>query len=147
LGRFFQKREVRVIKSPYVLIVDDQPDVRLAFAFMLDALGCKIAEAADGRAALEHLAKNRVDIVLADLYMPDMNGMELIELIGKLPLPRPKIIAMTGSEKLAYGASLQAASIVGADAVLRKPITRAKLMKTIQDLMDPSQKSPPWRQQ
>ena len=118
-----------------VLIVDDQPDVRLAFAFMLDALGCKVAEAPDGQGALDYLAKHKVDVVLSDLYMPDMNGMELIERIHKQPLPRPRIIAMTGSDNLAYGASLQAAAIVGADAVLRKPITRDRLMKTIQDLM------------
>ena len=117
-----------------VLIVDDQPDVRLAFAFMLDALGCKVAEGADGREALQHLAKNRVDVVLTDLYMPRMDGVALIEAIRKRPLPHPKIIAMSGSENLAYRASLQAAAMVGADALLTKPIARAKLLNTIRDL-------------
>src|SRR4051812_32402487 len=108
------------MKRSCVLIVDDQPDVRLAFAFMLDALGCKIAEASDGEQALKYLETNRVDIVLVDLYMPGMDGVEVITAIRKRPGPHPKIIAMSGADNRSYETSLQAAGVVGADAMLTK---------------------------
>ena len=118
-----------------VLIVDDQPDVRLAFAYMLDGLGCKVAEAPDGQAAVRYLSQNKVDIILTDLYMPEMDGVALIDAVRKRPTPQPKIIAMSGSANMGYRASLQAAVIVGADAVLKKPVSKEQLMKTIRDLM------------
>jgi CheY-like chemotaxis protein len=124
-----------------VLIVDDQPDVRLSFGFMLTALEYKVAEAATGKDAVEYLKKNHIDVVLTDIYMPDMNGVELIERIREMPKP-PKIIAMTGSDNLGYGASLQAAAIVGADAVLKKPITRVRLQTTIYGLMHDRREKP-----
>jgi CheY-like chemotaxis protein len=118
-----------------VLIVDDQPDVRLAFAYMLEALGCTIGEAHDGVAALAYLAKNRVDVVLTDMYMPGMDGLGLVRAVRSGKPPYPRIIVMSGSENLGMDASLEAAKVLGADAVLRKPITRDRLLNTIRDLM------------
>lgn len=124
-----------------VLVVDDQPDVRLAFAYMLAALECKVAEAASGKDAIAYLGKAHVDVVLTDLYMPDMDGVELIQRIRKLPKP-PKVIAMTGSENLGFNASLQAAAVIGADAVLKKPINRDRLLATINGLMHDRREKP-----
>ena len=118
-----------------VLVVDDQPDVRLAFGFMLEALGCRVGEASDGREAVAYLAKNRPDVVLTDLYMPGMDGVALIQAIQNRPFPRPKIIAMSGAPNIGYQASLQAAAIIGADATLAKPVSKDTLLTTIRDLM------------
>jgi CheY-like chemotaxis protein len=118
-----------------VLIVDDQPDVRLAFAYMLAYYGCEIREAADGYLALDLLAKERVDVVLTDLYMPGLDGVEFIRIIRRSPPPQPRIIAMSGSENVGHEVTMEAAGVVGADAVLPKPISRDQLINTIRRLL------------
>jgi two-component system response regulator GlrR len=117
-----------------ILVVDDRPDVRLSFGFMLQAIGYQVLEASGGREALRHLAKDRVDVVLTDLSMPDMDGLALIEMIRRGPTPHPKLIAVTGSFD-GDPEMPQTAAIVGADAVLAKPISRDELSRTLRRLM------------
>src|SRR5262245_17381559 len=125
-----------------VLVVDDHPDVRLSFGFMLQSLGCQVAEAPGGRDALNHLATHRTDLVLTDLNMPGMDGIVLIETIRQRPVPHPKIIAVSGSSDLGYDNIQEAATSVGADAVLAKPISREQLLLAIRQLMGERRKKP-----
>src|SRR5262245_11747272 len=55
---------------PAVLIVDDVSDIRLVYRLMLEIDGFRVSEESDGRAALDRTARDTVDVVLADLYMP-----------------------------------------------------------------------------
>jgi CheY-like chemotaxis protein len=64
-----------------VLIVDDEPDVRLLLTLILHAAGFEVETAADGFEALLLLEVTRPDLVLLDLMMPRMDGWELIEAI------------------------------------------------------------------
>jgi len=107
-----------------VLVVDDQPDVRLAFRYMLEHYGYAVGEAANGADALSYLSRQRVDVILTDLYMPGMDGLSLVRVIRASPEPQPRVIAISGSPNLGKNASLQAAQILGADAILPKPISR-----------------------
>lgn len=61
------------------LIVDDEPNMRRVLAALLKKHGFASIDAADGEAALELLAENEVDVVVSDLKMPRMNGLELLE--------------------------------------------------------------------
>src|SRR5258705_3883670 len=114
-----------------ILVVDDRPDVRLSFLYMLQSSGYEVAEAASGAAALEYLSKKRADVVLTDLYMPDMDGLALMRVLNSRPQPRARIIAMSGTTHLGNEASMEAARVLGADAVLRKPFTREQLIGAI----------------
>jgi CheY-like chemotaxis protein len=118
-----------------VLVVDDRPDVRLSLLYMLEASGYDVAEAGDGRQALAALARKRVDLILTDLYMPVMDGLGLVRSIRERQGPRPGVIAMSGSGHLGRDASLEAAQVLGADAVLRKPFTREQLINTITSVL------------
>ena len=118
-----------------VLIVDDQPDVRLAFRYMLEHYGCRITEAGNGKEALNCLSRERVDVVLTDLYMPGMDGLALLREILERPGPRPRVIAISGSPNLGKEASLSAARALGADIVLPKPLSRDQLITAIRSLM------------
>jgi DNA-binding response OmpR family regulator len=64
--------------SKRVLIVDDEPNVRLVFRTALDAVGYTVTEAEDGPSALEWLAGSKADLVLLDLQMPGLGGMEVL---------------------------------------------------------------------
>ena len=61
-----------------ILIVDDEPNVRLVFRTALEATGYLVTEAADGDAALAQLRKLPTDLILLDLKMPVVDGMETL---------------------------------------------------------------------
>lgn len=134
---------------PVVLIVDDVPDVRLGYRMLLEADDFEVIEASDAQTALAFLGQRKVDVVLADLYMPGkMDGVDLVQHITRLPAPRPPVIAMSGAPHLAYHSSLNAARYVGADATLIKPVSRADLVRTVQQLLgagSPPQAASPGR--
>src|SRR5256885_868054 len=99
-----------------VLVVDDRPDVRLSLMYMLEACGYGIDEAADGHQAMAVIAKRQADVVLADLYMPSMDGVELVDAIRARPVAQPRIILMTGAYHLDRDISRGALELIGADA-------------------------------
>jgi CheY-like chemotaxis protein len=112
--------------GPLVLIVDDQPDVRLAFGFMLSASGFQVAEAGDAETALSFLARKRVDVLLTDIALPDMDGIALLRLVRESSPPHPILIAYTG-----YSFSKTDRALELADAVLVKPVSCDQLLRTI----------------
>jgi two-component system chemotaxis response regulator CheY len=121
----------RMADQTRVLVVDDQPDVRAAFRYMLEHFGYDVGEAGNGAEALAYLADKKVDVILTDLYMPKMDGLTLVRAVRTGPAPRPAIIAVSGSPNLGKDAALEAARVLGADAILLKPLARDQLIKTI----------------
>jgi DNA-binding NtrC family response regulator len=77
-----------------ILIVDDEANMRRVLSALLRREGLKTLEAADGEAALEVLKDQRVDVVLTDLKMPHMNGLELLAAASK-QLPGVPVILLT----------------------------------------------------
>lgn len=62
-----------------ILIVDDEPDVVECFAILIETgLDARALKAASGKAALELLAANRVDVIITDYKMPEMNGLQFL---------------------------------------------------------------------
>ena len=60
-----------------ILVVDDSTTIRQVITFCLKEVGYQVIEAVDGKDAMEKLSKNQVNLLLTDLYMPKMNGLEL----------------------------------------------------------------------
>ena len=64
-----------------ILVVDDDPDVRVVMAEFLEDFGCSVVQAGGGTEALRVLdAHPRLDLIITDIRMPDMSGLELAEL-------------------------------------------------------------------
>jgi CheY-like chemotaxis protein len=118
-----------------VLVVDDEPDVCLAFRYMLEADHFRVAVAANGRQALGHIATDPVDVILTDLCMPDLDGLGLLRHLRQAAASPPKVIAMTGSAMLDRKTALEEARLLGAGAVLEKPISRQQLLRAIQSVV------------
>ncbi len=79
-----------------ILIVDDEPDMlRLLKRSLEPDLNCRVETAVSGKAALRMLADDHFDLVLADIKMPEMDGLELLELI-KRKMPGLTVVMMTG---------------------------------------------------
>ncbi|WP_372661011.1 response regulator [Cohnella sp.] len=89
-----------------ILLVDDEPIVRLALRELTDwgQLGCEIAaEAANGREALEIVRSNRIGIVIIDLTMPIMNGLEFLkQLKHSDDLSKPRVIVLSAYSNYEY---------------------------------------------
>lgn len=85
-------------RSLTVLIVDDEPVNRLVLARMVEHLGSQCLEAASGPEALDVLRDQPVDLVLMDIQMPRMSGIEAVELLRKAPGPNQDapVVAVTG---------------------------------------------------
>lgn len=116
-----------------VLIVDDDAALRIALGRMLTDEGCEVVEAGDGGGALKALHLIAPDIILTDIVMPGMEGLELLLALRKFA-KRPKIIAMSGGGR-APEDYLALATQFGANATLAKPFTKELLLDTITSVM------------
>ncbi len=90
--------------SRSVLVVDDEPDLREALADLLVDQGFMVMTAASGRDALELLAACRPAVVVLDVMMPIMNGIELLEIMKKEPaLSCIPVLLVTASHNIGQG--------------------------------------------
>jgi CheY-like chemotaxis protein/anti-sigma regulatory factor (Ser/Thr protein kinase) len=83
--------------SWYVLIVDDDPELRDVLAAMLVNAGHLVEQASDGPDALQTLATGEFDVVLLDINLPSMNGLDVLAQIRGMMRP-PLVLVMTGDE-------------------------------------------------
>lgn len=119
-----------------ILIVEDSPTMRALVASSLEELpsGVKIVEAANGFEALRILPRESIDLIVTDINMPDINGLELVSFVKSNAAYRdtPLVILSTeGSERdLDKGVSL------GADAYIVKPFEPQFLRDVVSDLLD-----------
>jgi DNA-binding response OmpR family regulator len=105
-----------------ILIIDDDDTVRDSCAVLLGALGFDVLTAPNGREGVGEFGRNRPDIVLTDVLMPQMDGIETIREIRRAA-PGAKIIAMSGGGRTGFNYLLDQMHLLGADAVLEKPFT------------------------
>jgi DNA-binding NarL/FixJ family response regulator len=113
-----------------VLVVDDQELVRAGFCVILDmADGIAVAgEAADGAAAVAQAAALRPDVVLMDVRMPGMDGLEATRLITAGPSAPPRVVMLTTFDLDDY---VYAALRAGASGFLLKDSPRADLIAAV----------------
>lgn len=124
-----------------VLIAEDDPDLRAFLCYWLEGEGLKVLTAEDGAEALSVLDDFHPDLILTDIAMPQMDGMELIrQMRQRTEFAKTPIVALTSFR----GKYLNAALTAGATVVLRKPEDFDQLMGTIyQVLLDSSLQQPP----
>ncbi len=122
-------------KKTTVLVVDDSPTFRTMVSFALKRVASfdKEIQAADGLEALDALAKNSVDIVICDVNMPNMNGLEFLMTIkSDENLKSVPVIMLTTEGK---DSDREKARKLGADAYLNKPFKPNMLKKEIDRLL------------
>lgn len=115
---------------PEVLLVEDEDDLREAIRDILSAKGCRVDAAASGTEALRHVLAREYHMVISDIRLPGMNGLELTRLLSRRT-QSPQIILITAfpgpdTEKEAYRA--------GATHFMPKPISLAGLANLVSRL-------------
>ena len=117
-----------------LLVVDDQPIQRQLLASLLLPLGFLVREAASGREALEVLARERVDAVLLDINMDDLNGWQTAQLIRSGPAaPRVPIIFVSADPFENRQDMLDA---VGAQGFVSKPVVESELLERLEHTLE-----------
>ena len=117
-----------------ILIVDDSPTIRRMVKASLGAMtGTTFVEAASGLEAIEALAVSRVQLVILDLNMPDMHGLDVLRFIRSHDNYKhvPVLILTTRGDQVSREGALQA----GATEYMTKPFTPAALAASVTDLL------------
>jgi CheY-like chemotaxis protein len=113
-----------------VLIVDDDPKTRRVLREILEPLNHSVLEAGNGREALPLVARHEPDLMIVDILMPEMDGLETIRYLRRKGYRMP-IIAMPAGKYLTAERYSEFAKSFGADDVLIKPFGRAEVLKVL----------------
>jgi len=116
--------------EPLILIVEDNPDQLRILAEMLRASGYKVASSLGAEPALRRAKALKPDLILTDLAMPNVSGVELIDQLRSDPeTSHIPIVAVTA---YVWDRIAQAAGNAGASGFLSKPYTRARLLEEVE---------------
>jgi len=124
-----------------VVLIDDDKALRRSLRIALERSGHEIVEAANGREGLAAFAIQPADIVVTDIVMPELEGVELIQAIRKMS-PRVPIIAISGGGRGKSADYLRLATFFGATQALEKPFTIDALRAAIAALLGPPAENP-----
>jgi CheY-like chemotaxis protein len=115
-----------------ILIIDDEPSVRRLLGEVLKGAGHDLVEVSTAKEGLRLLGERAIDLVITDILMPDMDGLEVIRNVRR-EFPKIKIIAISGGRQdIDY---CDVARCFGADETLMKPVTIQALRDTVTRLL------------
>jgi len=117
------------MQKPVILVVDDFEIVRFATRTTLELAGYKVIQAIHGKDALQQFSRETVDLVITDLNMPEMNGVELTKAIRQdTNHKNVPIVMLTTEDNLEKQQDAKAAGISG---WIQKPYTNDRLLKVV----------------
>lgn len=120
----------------HVLLVDDDVATRDPIGRLLELLGHQVTVAGDGLEALRLVGTQPFELAIVDIYMPQMDGLELIPKL-KVQAPDIRIIATSGGYKAGRGIDLlRVAERAGADGILPKPFMIGELKDAMSEVLD-----------
>ena len=124
---------MRSVSLGRILVIDDDEMIRALTCRFLVTVGYDVQDAASGKAGLACLRQQQADVIITDIVMPDMEGLELIRELRRAD-PAVKIIAMSGGGR-GPASYLELALKFGARQVLPKPFTKDSLIAVVKDVL------------
>lgn len=119
-----------------ILIIDDDKDIREVFADALEDAGYTVHQARNGKEGLQRIEALAPDLVIVDVFMPEMDGVETI-LQMKKNENDTKIIAVSGGGFSQNFQFLEVAETLGADKLLHKPVLPNELIECVGEFVKP----------
>ena len=127
-----QFRRTSTFTMAHILVLDDDLSIRQIVALILTRAGHSVTKAADGAEGAALLRARSFDLVITDLAMPGVDGVETI--VGlRRDLPDLPIIAMSGASD--GRESLRIAGLLGADCTLQKPFGTGELLRAVDQML------------
>ncbi|WP_462325820.1 response regulator [Desulfoplanes sp.] len=117
-----------------ILIIDDDPQIRMMLSELLEREDYRVDVVSNGFEALEQFGREKPDLIITDVVMPDMDGLELMLRLRKQQ-PGLKVVAISGGARIGPESYLKLADKLGADATVAKPMDIVKLLDTVKELV------------
>ena len=114
-----------------ILVIEDEASVRHGLARLLANAGYRVTDTASGADGLRLYREQGADLVLTDILMPDMNGIDVIRGLQELA-PQLPVIAMSAGERSRDFELLANAKVLGAMSLLRKPFSKNELLTVVE---------------
>lgn len=114
-----------------IIVADDEPTHLELVATILERAGHDVIAVASGYACLHQLRSDGVDLVVADIFMPDLDGLQMMALMRNNGTRIP-VIAMTGGMKGQLSSFTDIMSRLGARSILTKPFSAHDLLSAVQ---------------
>lgn len=113
-----------------VILLDDNPDMLVTMKLLLEDGGVEVVTCMHARDALRAQRERPADVLVTDIFMPDADGLEVIQQFRR-EWPGIRIIAMSGGGRKVKGDYLETAREAGADLALRKPVDPNELIRLV----------------
>ena len=117
-----------------ILLVEDDSQLRKSLALLLSQHGFEVSEAENGRTAMQQMLQKPADLVVTDMLMPKMDGVETIVALRR-SYPGTKIIAISEHGLGPAENFLKIASKLGAQKTFAKPLVPEKLTEAVRELL------------
>jgi CheY-like chemotaxis protein len=121
--------------KPLILCADDDPDILALLALRLEGAGFRVAQAVDGEQALALTRELQPSVVVLDVMMPRLMGIEVVEAIRADPATHDLRVILVSAR--AQQSDVEVGLTAGADAYLAKPFQASELIELVQSLLGP----------
>lgn len=118
----------------HILVIDDDPVLRRVIMLALEGAGHSVLRCENGRKAIDFLAHDHADLLITDIIMPEMDGVETVRAARRLQ-PHLPILAISGGGSFDPGDYLGIARAFGATAILPKPFRPAEIVELVAKLL------------
>ena len=119
---------------PRILVIDDDPDVRGSLTKVLVRAGYEVVEAADGAAGMELQHQAPADVIITDIFMPGLDGLQTIRQLKKEG-SGVKVIAVSGGDRTGTVDLKEHARLMGAFKVLAKPFEMGDVLAAVKEAL------------
>ncbi len=113
-----------------VLLVEDDELVRYALSELLEEAGHRVLARENGVKIIEFIECNPVDIVITDIVMPEVDGIEVLTMMRQT-FPELPVVALSGGGRISGADYLQMADVIGAKRTIAKPVKPEVLLDTV----------------
>jgi CheY-like chemotaxis protein len=118
-----------------ILLVDDEELLRAGVQEMLEMSGYTVITATNGHEAMVCLKQHTIDLVITDLVMPKMDGVDFVEQLRQTWPDVPVIVVSGSTRNIMQRYGIESIQVPGADASLSKPFKGVDLMSQIKELL------------
>jgi CheY-like chemotaxis protein len=118
----------------HILVIDDDPAIQNIFTQLLESRNHTVDTASEGKEGLKKMRESRPDLIITDIMMPEMDGLELVQNIRDHH-PSLPVIAISGGMQATAMDFLPLAKRFGACRVFQKPVELPDLLQAVEELL------------